>query len=99
MSQLSYGYHMDMLWLSFDKGLICFRKRDREGAKTDAGIYRAERVKGHERDERHREQKDKHNKKQVEKFQFRLFCVKTCIIYVVLRKFLRVGFVYLYFFL
>ena len=106
MSQLSYGYHMDMLRLSYDKGLICFRKRDREGAKTDAGIYCAERVKGekkegkrHERDERHREQKDKHNKKQVEKFQFQLFCVKTCIIYVVLRKFLRVGFVYLYFFL
>ena len=38
MSQLSYGYHMDMLRLSFDKGLICFRKRDREGAKTDAGM-------------------------------------------------------------
>ena len=54
--------------------------------------------KGHERDERHWEQKDKHNKKQVEKFQFQLFCVKTCIIYVVLRKFLRVGFAYLYFF-
>ncbi len=53
--------------------------------------------KGHERDERHWEQKDKHNKKQVEKFQFQLFCVKTCIIYVVLRKFLRVGFAYLYF--
>ena len=44
--------------------------------------------KGHERDERHREQKDKHNKKQVEKFQFRLFCVKTCIIYI-LRNIIR----------
>lgn len=55
MSQLSYGYHMDMLRLSFDKGLICFRKRDREGAKTDAGIYCAERVKGEKKERKRKE--------------------------------------------
>lgn len=62
MSQLSYGYHMDMLWLSFDKGLIYFRKRDRESAKTDAGIYCAERVKG-EKKEGKRHERNKRDKR------------------------------------